>query len=193
VTITTPRLTPLRDEEMAEDVRTFLQPWTVKGRLYNIMRLLAIHPALLRAWEPFGKHAFNASTLTDRQRELLILRITWRCRSHYEFGHHMVLAGRYGLTQDDFDAVIAGPGDARFDALESALLTAADELHDDAVISDTTWRRLARELNPQQLLDVVYTVGAYRLGATAMNSFGTLLEDGIPLHPAFVDGSGHAR
>ena len=40
---------------------------------------------------------------------------------------------------------------------------AADELHDDAKISDATWQTLASALTDQQLLDVIFTIGNYHV------------------------------
>jgi 4-carboxymuconolactone decarboxylase len=62
---------------------------------------------------------------------------------------------------------------------DKALLDAADELHDDACISDRTWRRLAERLTDQQLLDVIFTVGNYHIVSFALNSCGVQLDDGI--------------
>jgi hypothetical protein len=52
-------------------------------------------------------------------------------------------------------------------------------LHDDACISDRTWRRLAERLTDQQLLDVIFTVGNYHIVSFALNSCGVQLDDGI--------------
>jgi alkylhydroperoxidase family enzyme len=55
--------------------------------------------------------------------------------------------------------------------MDAALVAAADELIDDARVSDATWSVLAAELDQQQLMDVVFTVGAYDLLAMAFRSF----------------------
>ena len=46
---------------------------------------------------------------------------------------------------------------------DAALLRAADELHDDAFISDATWSTLASRYSTEQLMDVVFCVGQYVL------------------------------
>ena len=63
-----------------------------------------------------------------------------------------------------------------WDPLEAALLRAVDELLADAVVSDATWATLAEHLDTQQLMDVVFTVGAYEIVAMAFKSFGVELD-----------------
>ena len=46
-------------------------------------------------------------------------------------------------------------------------------------VSDATWAALAAELDEQQLMDVVFTVGAYDLVAMAFRSFGVELDDDL--------------
>ena len=49
----------------------------------------------------------------------------------------------------------------------------------DACLSDGTWTALAAELDTQQLMDVVFTVGAYDLLAMAFRTFGVELDDDL--------------
>ena len=74
-----------------------------------------------------------------------------------------VLAGDAGITDEEIDRIAAGPGDSGWSIQDQALLRAVDELLADAVISDATWAVLAAELDHQQLIDLVFTVGAYDL------------------------------
>ena len=53
---------------------------------------------------------------------------------------------------------------------------AVDELVADAEITDGTWPELAAELDRHQLMDLVFTVGAYDLLAMAFKSFGVELD-----------------
>ena len=60
-----------------------------------------------------------------------------------------------------------------------ALLAAAEELLADARIGDATYAVLAAELDEQQLMDVVFTVGAYDLVAMAFRTFDVELDDDL--------------
>jgi alkylhydroperoxidase family enzyme len=60
------------------------------------------------------------------------------------------------------------------------LLTAADELHTDACLSDATWTALAEHYDTQQLVEVPMLVGHYHMVAFALNSLGVQREHGVP-------------
>jgi alkylhydroperoxidase family enzyme len=86
------------------------------------------------------------------------------------------LAGDAGLENDDIARIAAGPEAAGWSSLDRAMVRAVDELVGDALISDSTWSELAGELDEQQLMDLVFTVGAYEVLAMAFRSFGVELD-----------------
>ena len=63
---------------------------------------------------------------------------------------------------------------------DAALIRAADELHDDARISDATWATLTAELSTEQVMDVVFAVGQYNLVSMFLNTAGVQLDEGVP-------------
>jgi alkylhydroperoxidase family enzyme len=150
------------------------------GSTLNIFGTLAHHPALLRRWLVFATHVMAKNSLSPRDRELLILRTGWRCRSQYEFSQHAVIALTCGLTADEVERTKRDLDEDGWGDHDAALLTAADELHDGARIGDVTWATLATRLDERQLLDVIFTVGNYHVVAFALNSCGVQLDDGVP-------------
>jgi alkylhydroperoxidase family enzyme len=142
----------------------------------NLLGTFARHPALVRAYHTFNGHLLFGSTLDPRERELLILRVAAVRSAEYEWAQHVVLASDAGLSADEVARVAEGPDAPGWDALDRALLRAVDELVRDARVADHTWAELAAELDEQQLMDLVFTVGAYELLAMAMRSFGVELD-----------------
>jgi alkylhydroperoxidase family enzyme len=142
----------------------------------NALGLLAHHPELTRAFNTFNGHTQFATTLTPRQRELLILRVAALRQSEYEWAQHAVLAGDAGLSAGEVAAVADGPDAGEWSALERALLHAVDELVATATVTDTTWSALRTELDTQQLMDLVFTVGAYETVAMAFKTFAVELD-----------------
>jgi alkylhydroperoxidase family enzyme len=120
-----------------------------------------------------------ASTLSARQRELLVLRVATLRRSTYEWAQHVLLAGDAGLTSEEIARIAQGPDAPGWSRLERALLAAVDELVDEARVEDATWTVLARELDERQLMDLVFTVGAYEVVAMAFRSFGIELDEDL--------------
>jgi len=176
----TPRVAPLPVEELDPEIRERLGD----GPVLNIFRTLAQHPKLMKRWLVFGNHVLGRSTLSPRERELVILRIGWLCRSAYEWGQHVRIALGSGLSQAEIDRIPQGPDAAGWSELERALLRATDELHADAFISNETWAALAAHLDTQQLMDLIFTVGQYNLVSMALNSLGVQPEPGLPAFPS---------
>jgi 4-carboxymuconolactone decarboxylase len=174
-----PRVAPVRDEDLDAEGREFLQTVGREGRVLNIYRTLAAHPKLLKRWAVFGTHVLYKSTLPARERELLILRTGWLCRSEYEWGQHVIIAKGVGVTDEEIEGVMAGPDAESWDAFDAALVRAADELHEDSFISDGTWEALSERFDTQQLIDVIFAVGQYHVVSMALNSLGVQLDDGV--------------
>jgi alkylhydroperoxidase family enzyme len=80
------------------------------------------------------------------------------------------------VTDEDVRAVVAGSATGP-DAL---LVTAADELHRDFVLSDATWAGLSERYDEMQLIEVPFVVGHYHLVAMFLNSAGVEREAGVP-------------
>jgi alkylhydroperoxidase family enzyme len=150
-----------------------------RPKALNALGTLARHPALTRAFNTFNGHVQFATTLSARQRELLVLRVASRRRCAYEWAQHVVLAGDAGIGRDEIGRIAEGPEARGWSPLERAMLRAVDELLDDAMVADHTWQALAGELDEQQLMDLVFTVGAYDAVAMAFRSFGVELDDDL--------------
>src|SRR3546814_15247266 len=60
----------------------------------NVLGTLAHYPALARAFSTFNAHVAGSSTLQVRDREIVILRLSWLRRSEYEYGQHVILGKR---------------------------------------------------------------------------------------------------
>ncbi len=187
-----PRIPPLPPGEWPPEMREALaalrpanprHPFPVRreGRPkgLNVLGTLAQHPELARAFHTFNGYILFASTLSPRQRELLVLRVASVRGSDYEWEQHAVLAGDADLTEDEVARIAEGPDAPGWSPLDGAMVRAVDELIADGRISDATWKVLAGELDQQQLMDLVFTVGAYEVLAMALRSFGVELDDDL--------------
>jgi 4-carboxymuconolactone decarboxylase len=180
---TAPRIAPVDPDSLEGEPREILAGVSL-GPAVNIFRTLANHPKLLKRWLVFGNHVLFKSTLPARERELLILRTGWRCASEYEWGQHVIIGRAAGLSDDEIHRVTLGPDDPAWDPFDATLLRAADELHDDYLVSDETWAALGERYSVQQLMDVVFAVGQYTLVSMALNSFGVQLDPGVEGFPS---------
>ncbi len=176
---TRPRLEPLTPEEMDDETRATMPA----GTPLNIFATLARHPKLLKRWLVFGNHVLAKSTLPERERELAILRVGWRCGAEYEFGQHTVIGKRAGITDDEVAALTLDLDAGGWSEADRTLLVAVDELHDDQCITDQTWSALAQRWDDQQLLDLVFAVGQYTMVSMALNTLGVQRDAGVPGFP----------
>ena len=127
-------------------------------------------------------------SLSMRQRELVIDRVTARCGCEYEWGVHLAFFGdRVGLTAEQKRSITHGtPDDSCWSSEESAVLHAVDELHDDADISDATWSELSSTLTAEEILDLLMLAGWYHAVSYAANAARIPLEDGAPRFAEFT-------
>ena len=188
-----PRIPPLPPEEWSDELRPILEavPGGVDRRLgdNNVFPTLARNPELFRAWLRFGGYLLTAGKLPGRDRELLILRTALLCRSAYEWGQHVRISLQGGIDRETIDRVAEGPDAEGWSGHDAALLRAADELHDDARISDATWEALAQTYDQAQLIEATMVVGHYQMLAYVLNSCGVELDEGLEGLPAEASGS----
>ncbi len=150
-----------------------------RPKALNALGTMAWHPTLAQAFNTFNGHLLYTSTLSDRHRELLVLRVAILRGSEYERRQHVVLAEDVGISTDELDWIAEGPEAAGWPPLERAMIRAVDELVSDARVSERTWEALAADLRTEQLMDLVFTVGAYDLLAMAFRSFGVELDEDL--------------
>jgi len=185
IRLTEPRLKPLPFSEWDKELQEIWNKGiknpdkTAARPVFNIMKTLAHHPKLMNRWRVFANHVLSKSSLPPRDREILILRIGWLCGSEYEWGQHVEIGKRIGLTNEENLRIIEGPGAEGWDMFDSTLLRAVDELFYNSFISDATWNTLAEKYNTHQLMDVVFTIGQYNLVSWALNTLGVQRDEGI--------------
>lgn len=145
----------------------------------NILGALAHHPELARAFFTLNGHLLRATTLTERQRELVILRTAAVRRSSYEWAQHIFLARDAGITEAELTWIAWGADAPFWDDADAALLGAVDDLVRDGAVGDANWKVLTTHLEVQQILDMIFTVGVYETLGWMLQSFGIELDDDI--------------
>ncbi|OCB14577.1 carboxymuconolactone decarboxylase [Mycolicibacterium porcinum] len=150
-----------------------------RPKALNILGVLAHHPALAQAFFTFNGHNLRTTTLSERERELLVLRTAAVRQSSYEWAQHVVMAHDVGIDNDELSWIAWGPDAPAWSTHESALLRAVDELIESGAIQPETLAVLSESFGIQQILDVVFTVGAYETLGWMLKSLGVELDDDI--------------
>jgi 4-carboxymuconolactone decarboxylase len=180
--VTQPRIAPLPESEWTEEQAAVLGAAGPGGsRLgdMNIFGTLARNWKLFDDWQRFGGRLLSRGTLSAEDRELVILRTAYLCRSPYEWGHHVEIGRAAGLSAELVARVSTGPEADGWDERQAALLRAADECHAGNRITDETWAVLAKSYDEPKLIELVMLIGQYHLVAFTLNSLGIQPEPGL--------------
>lgn len=172
---------PPYDDHVREDFARLMPPGMDPILLF---RTLAHNPRVLRRIRRGG--LLDPGSISVRQRELVILRVTARCRAEYEWGVHVVFFGAAaGMGAAEQHAVVHLSADAGCWSEDEALLVRmCDELHDTATLTDGTWEALAARFRDEQVVELVVLAGLYRAISQVVRGLGVPLEPGAPRFPS---------
>lgn len=154
------------------------------GEALNIFRTLAHQPKLLKRFNILGGAFLVHGVLPAREREIVILRVGWNCRSVYEFGQHTLMGRDAGLTDEEIAALATTRAEGPWSADDAALIALADEICADDCAGDATVAALRRRWNDAELVELVALAGFYRMVSGLLNTLGVQPEDGLPSWPA---------
>jgi alkylhydroperoxidase family enzyme len=179
------RVAPLPLEAIGQDawstvntIRTAIGLGPAKD-LPGYSRTMVKHFEIFRLQLEMGTAIFTGK-VPARQRELAVLRIGWLLRAPYEWGEHVDIGQRYGVTKQEIERVIEGSGAPGWTEHEAAILRAVEEILSNLTISDATWATLAKTWGEQQLLEFPMMVGQYVCTAIVQNALRIRLEEGNP-------------
>jgi alkylhydroperoxidase family enzyme len=178
-----PRIEPMARQDAPPEV----------AKLYDLMEKMGNPPpnmhltfgknaALYAKWLPFATYIIPASSLTPRDRQIVILRCAFNRRCGYAWAQHVRISKRLSaLNDDEIGALEGGRADHLWQEKEAALIRACDDGAARNRIGDEAWATLARHFKEQELLDIVFTIGQYALIAIALNSLNVQLDEGLTL------------
>lgn len=174
------RIAPLEapfDSAVSETFARFLPPGMES---LNLFRTQAHNPRVLQRM--FAGNLLDQGAISQRARELVILRTCALCRCEYEWGVHVALfSTAAGLNQADVAATLAhNHADNGLPACEAVLLMAVDELHETSNLSDQLWQQLLEHYCSAQILEIIALVGNYHAVSFTANAARVELEEFAP-------------
>lgn len=175
-----PRIHPLTDPD-PETAEILAKAGLHDGKPLNIFLTFAHHPRLLKRFLVLGGFFLGRGLLPERDREIVILRSAWRSGSEYEFGQHTRIGHLAGLSHTEIRALAVA--NHELEGNDAVLVTVADEIAADAVLSDATWDALLAFYEPPQALEVIMLAGFYRMLAGVLNTVQIQLEERTPGWP----------
>ena len=143
------------------------------GRL-NVYRVMAHHPALVRAWAPLREHVVLKNSLGAQRSEVVILRTGHRAGAAYEWAHHVSRSRACGM--DDARIVsIAGPLEG-MSPEDAVIAGAVDALVDHHHLPAPQLTALQALVGTAGVFDLMATVGFYATLAFIVQTFDTPLD-----------------
>jgi alkylhydroperoxidase family enzyme len=183
-----PRVPPLRQDQLGPEAREPMNklraalgqpPLPPDSEIADFNATMMKAPRLMDAHLTLAAYLFQGE-LAVRDRELAILRTGWLCKAPFEWGEHVKIGKRNGITDEQILWIHQGSSAPGWNAHERALLRAVEELVSDAMITDETWAVLAQGLNEKQLIELPILVGQYQGVAYLQNSLRIRLMEGNP-------------
>ncbi|ALV41876.1 hypothetical protein AU252_12490 [Pseudarthrobacter sulfonivorans] len=193
MTTNQPRIPPRPVDEWDDEVDQALSILSVQGHgspsgpsqrpESHIIGIYAWHPDLIRGWMPFSNH-LRRSSLSDRVREIAIIRTAWLSHGEYEWAQHVRMSRTNGwLTEAELEALFVGPDAEEWSPEDAAVVRAIDEMVQAKNVSEPVWDELEAQFTRPQLIDLVFTVGTYDMHAMAFATLGLQLEPGMQGFP----------
>src|SRR5436190_24089781 len=138
--VSKPRVQPVDLNKLTDEQKEVLGRMIERGRVLNVIKTLANAPKAAKRFMVWANYVLSErNDLPPRQREIVILRIGFLCKSGYEWTQHVEIAKRSDLNDEEIARVKFGADAKGWTAAESALIKAADELHHDQFIGEATW------------------------------------------------------
>lgn len=141
------------------------------------MRVMAKHPPLFHRQMKMGNVLFTGR-IAPREREIAVLRISWLAGAAFEWGEHVEIGKRAGLSPEEIERITQGSSAKGWSAHDAAILRAVEELLADYAISDATWATLAKSWDEPQLIELPMMIGQYLTTAFLLNSLHVQLGAG---------------
>ena len=142
------------------------------------LEIMIRHPELYKAHMEVAQKYLSDCEIGIRDRELAILRIGWLSQAPFEWGSHVKIAKRNGITSEEIARLIEGSAAPGWSKQDRAIVRAVEELHFDSMITDETWSDLQQFYNDKKLIELVILAGQYKTVAYYQNSLRLPLPEG---------------
>jgi 4-carboxymuconolactone decarboxylase len=181
-----PRLTAVAPDERSERQQVLLNEMGMivvdgvrKPRSdMAALEILLRHGELYKAHMGVAQIYLTAGEMSIRDRELAILRLAWLSQAPFEWGSHVMIAKRNGVTTEEVARAMEGSIAAGWSKRDRAIVRAIEELHFDSMIADETWADIQEFYNDKQQIELVILVGQYKTVAYYQNALRLPLPEG---------------
>ncbi len=152
------RVPYLDAEDLPEEYRHLLD-----DRPINLRRAMANLPALAEHYAAIAEWFRFEAEVDTRARELGILVAAYGAGSAYAFCQHVEIGARFGVTDDDLDALcdFVNGEPVELDAQDLLVMRAAQSLSRDVVLDDDLWNGLVEAFGTRGAMELCLAISHY--------------------------------
>lgn len=122
--------------------------------------------------------------LTDREREILIMRVAWLSKCEYEWGQHWVVSLIFGMKENEISGVRDWQSATCFSEKERVLLAMTDAVLAMKGISLDLRAQLAQHFpDPKAQTEILVCIANWHMFAVMLNALDIPLEPTMPRWP----------
>jgi len=148
-----------------------------RGGLLNVYKLLLHNPALARTWFDHNSAVRWKTSLSDRLREIVIIRIAYLNGVDYVIAQHVPgLALAEGLTLAECDALKDWKAVELFEARERAAVAYAEAMTLKTSVPDDVFAEVRRHFNEREIVELSVLIGTYIMHNRVMKALAIDLE-----------------
>lgn len=155
-----------------------------EGRLEGPFNSMLVAPSVGLPLQELGAAIRYRSGLTDRVREIAILAVAVQHACEYEWYAHEAVGRACGMTDEEFDAILAGVPAPSFDPSERAAFAACRSLLTNRCLSDDEATEFTATLGRTALTELTVLIGYYQTLQLLIGTWAAPLPEGVP--PVFT-------
>jgi AhpD family alkylhydroperoxidase len=143
------------------------------GQLHIFYQALLHSPGLAAAWFEFNNAVRFATTLDDRTRELIIMRVAALTGCEYVWSVHEAQYARpAGLEPREIAALCERAAPGGLDSREQALIAYVDAMTLTVAVPDDVYQAVSRHYSEREAAEVTVLAGAYNMQTRVLRALG---------------------
>ncbi|MGA2959496.1 MAG: carboxymuconolactone decarboxylase family protein [Thermodesulfobacteriota bacterium] len=167
----------LDKEQAAPEIREMFQKMEENGsRVLNIFKVMAHCPQVGYQFLRLGNSILFKGTVPSTLRELAILRVGQISQAKYEWTHHVPVALRMGVREEQIEALHDWENSGKFNEQEQAVLRYTDEVTKNIRVKDDTFAGVRSFLNEEGVVELTTTIGYYGMVCRILEALHIELE-----------------
>jgi AhpD family alkylhydroperoxidase len=165
-------------DDLPEDKRYLFDNLSRESnRVGNLFRMMGKHPGILHQYMRLGSELRYKTKLDPRLRELAILTVGMLTRAPYEYVHHVALARRAGVTEEQIDSLPVYERNPAFDERERAVIRFAAAMTEQVQVPDETFEAVRAILDEVEVVELAMNVAFYNLTVRFLEAMQVDLEE----------------